>query len=791
MKKTLYITVGLCAVFLLIFGYRLTLSYVQKESLIWRLDKIYENPNLIIRHFSPTWRSIKKIGDLWYLPRIIFYKSPLPTYEITLSKKDLNDLIKSLPQYEEGERFFTEENKQSVIGRFKYGAFETDAKIRYRGILSNHWNAVKKSWQINLPNEKPLGDQQTIRLFIPEDRWWAAEFLEAYRARKFGVLTPDLEFVKLRVNGRDYGVYMSIEGFDTQFLENNSRVVGEIYNEKDLQKRIDYLQLSNATEWETRINPTSRTHDDALAYFTYVISHTSDEEFARRIPTILDIDVFSGWVLESLLARNYHQKNFGNLNFYFDPSRGIFEPIAYDMFSLGLDDTYKVDHNRLLNRMMRLPPFRKKVEEKAHAYVSNQKNLQEDLEYYDSITNTIAPDIIADTAKLPPTSAFFSYYREHRNVIIENFNKVKSWLENGSELPLTTADETYPLSVSEDAKAKYDFSPWKALILSRQQFVARHPQFKEVNTNSLSIGPGAFAFKENVILPFSVSLIIQPGTHLYFDPNRSLVVSGQIQSIGTPNLPISFEPANEWKPWGGLVIMNTDLQSVFRYTTLKGGGARHHARGVDFENMLSAYQAPLLFENGIIDNSIGNGVGIIQSKLDIHGVSFSNNKKSALALNRAIGKIERAAFYNSEVFISSTFSNLIITNINMLHCTGNGITVGEHSSAVIDNSTIALCKEGLSLRNASNVILRKSALLKNRIAASLQLNEKRFERGPSLDIQSTILWANERHIDADSASKVDIRNSTVEDGYAGTNISTVKPDFTKIIPQSLIHTLRL
>ena len=415
------------------------------KNLLWRLDIIYQNPSPLVRHFSPTWRSLKRIGDLYYFPQTLFHTSSLPLYEVTLGRGDIQELIDALPRLEGGKPFFTEENKQSIKGEFRAGNYEAEVHIRNRGILPNHWSARKKSWHINFPKEDLFNGRQTVRLFIPEDRWWATEFLEAYRARKLGVLTPNLTFVRLTINGKDEGVYLDIEGWDQSFLNANERDGGDIFSEYDTARQNDYLRSSAFNEWEARINPLTHEYDNALKDFLFIISDTTNEEFARRIPTILNMEKMYGWLLESLLARNYHVKNIGNLNFYYDPTSGLFEPIAYDMFSRDLGDTFSVEHNRLSNRILQHKPFRNEFEQYTQTYVGNMQNLLDDLSYFDAVTENIAYDIMSDTAKLPPTSDFFAYHKNHRTVIIANFLKIRMWLRAG-EIPITFADEIYPLS---------------------------------------------------------------------------------------------------------------------------------------------------------------------------------------------------------------------------------------------------------------------------------------------------------------------------------------------------------
>ncbi|KKU86370.1 MAG: hypothetical protein A3F26_01980 [Candidatus Ryanbacteria bacterium RIFCSPHIGHO2_12_FULL_47_12b] len=565
MKSKLFVSL---AVFLAIAAaYR----FMQNRNISGRLDIIYQNPNAIARHFSPTWRSIKKISDFYYLPRTIFHASNLPTYRLTLSRKDMQTLLNSLPQLVGGKPLLAEEGKDTVLGRFQYGTVDAEVRVRNRGLLPNHWSAIKKSWNINFTNSTTLDGHASLRLFIPEDRRWASEFLEAHRAKKFGVLTPDLEFVKLIMNGKNFGVYLSIENWEPAFFEQKKRAIGEIFAETDQEHPEDIFRLDAIDKWQRRINPLDTSNDAALAYFLYVVSETSDEEFARRIPAILDMDAYYGWALESLVARNRHSKNTGNLNFYFDPSRGMFEPIAYDMFSWELGDTFEVAHNRLLNRIMSHEPFRKEFEKRARAYVKDAANLEDDLAVYDQTTKSIEKDIMADSAKLPPTYEFFRAYREHRGHIITNFEKITRWFDERGELPLLFAEETYPLGGAN--RSTYDFSSFDAISATPEEFRASYPQFYSLGSNKIGIGPGKILFRKNIIVPKGFILIIQPGTEIFMDENVSFISYSPIEARGKQDSPIVIRAASTWVPWGTFALVDTPQESVFTHTQLSGGSS--------------------------------------------------------------------------------------------------------------------------------------------------------------------------------------------------------------------------
>src|SRR3989344_438518 len=401
-----------------------TLGILSRQILpdiIARFDDISSNPNPIIRHFAPAWRSAKKIIDIPYIVRGAFAKNTLPIFEITLSRNDQFNLINNLPDYPEENRLY-EEFKNSIKAEFRYGDYSTnDAKIRYRGNSPNHWNALKKSWQINLPQDKPVGDLTTLRLFIGEDKGWIKVFLWDHIAKKLNVMHPKAEPVWLRVNNEDMGAYIMIEGWDER---------QKIFTLKNLPIAGDRLRPEGSHAWYDRSNPDAPGDSSPeLVKLLTITAESSNEEFQREIATVIDIDAFLQWAAMVTLSGNFHkQSNVDNLNFLLNKDTKKIEPIFFDGDLTPLGEYVDISEHRIINRLLSYKPWREQYENILKSYVLEEKNISEDLEFYDAMTKKFILSIYRDTTKIQTSLEARRQIKTERDIYEHNFSALRTML---------------------------------------------------------------------------------------------------------------------------------------------------------------------------------------------------------------------------------------------------------------------------------------------------------------------------------------------------------------------------
>ena len=205
-----------------------------------------------VKILLPVYRSVREISktglNIFYIPKMLG-GADIPQYKLVIKSKDLRALNKNLPSSLSdgvlaGTQWLSEEHKKTVPAKFTYKGKEYDVKVRYRGDNPNHWTRAKRSWQIKFDKDDLFEGLRIIKLIIPDDRAYFAEYLNNYRADKLGLSFPEAEYVGLRINGSNHGVYYQIEDWSSESLEKNKLPAdANIYSNDD-----EYIQNSTFEE---------------------------------------------------------------------------------------------------------------------------------------------------------------------------------------------------------------------------------------------------------------------------------------------------------------------------------------------------------------------------------------------------------------------------------------------------------------------------------------------------------------------------------------------------------------
>src|SRR3989344_2823586 len=720
-----------------------------------RLDLIASNPSPLVRHFAPTWRSLKKILDIPYVITSIFRSSDLPVYHITLSASDRAGLIDNLPDYPR-EYKLTEDFKDSVRGEFRFGNYYTnDARMRYRGVSPNHWDAVKKSLQVNLPQEYPLGSREILRFFIPEDKGLVFGKLSEYRAQKLGLLTPKVSFAWLVVNKIDMGIYYLIEGWEENFLVRHNRPPGPIFaNENIITTGVDLYHAESINLWEDRLYPDRPGHEyEALAYFLELVENASNEEFETALPYILNLPKFYQWMLIATLSNSFHQGNIANQNVYFNEADGKLEQISFDTALVKIEGPIDLSNNRLVNRMMRIHRFRNEFTTVARKYLNNPSNLSDDLALYDKVKKEILGAILDDTKKVQTSFEILPHIDSERDIVEHNFLALKEKLEHDGELSFSFAEESYPLT---RPFAREDYKTFSAIYASRNEFLAAHPKFIAGNdSQSIVLAGKMHHFTKDVIVPTNLVVTIQPGARLLFAPGASFISYSPVKARG-----VYMSRLVPDAPWGVFALINAPEESVFENITADGG-KDDTINGIYLSGMLSFHNSDVRIDDSVFSNSgADDAVHVQTAHAVIKNSRFENSASDAIDIDFARGT---DSFFEGNTFRNAggdamdlSFSEMTIRNNTVTDCGDKGVSVGEASRPVIENITVTRCLFGIAVKDRSHAIISDSSFEENDVGIGLYRKKPFFVEGGTAEVRKSAFKNNKEKTTADEFSSIEI-----------------------------------
>lgn len=435
------------------------------------------------------YRFIRKIPDVKYIG-YAFRKHNLPVYELKIDSKDLNFLNGNLPEPFSGNRL-TDEYRQKVPAVFYHQGQEYKVEVRYRGNVSNHWANEKKSWDIEFSKKTPFNGLRGINLIIPEDRGIVLEHLNNYRAKKMGLYPLHTSFVTLRVNGKNHGVYFQVEPWDDKYLAKH-----ELIDETDMysfyeewSREWPKLDLFEELSYLNKKSKNNSDQDDNYSLLNGIVDllvNGSDEEFEIKIGDFIDLENFLAWQSHHTLSGSFHTIG-RNMRFFIDQEIGKLVFVPWDV-NISDPDPQLIKNSTLIEtRISMIPEFAYQRNKILWDYVKDDKNLDDDLRFYDESFKEIKVALIKDRLKLNSTSWFFSEYQTIRQKIIDNFYNVKSALQDARASVVVYTDGGLPIYFDVTADTLPEISLAEVRLFANQsQFVDYRLVFDSNHDNVLN-----------------------------------------------------------------------------------------------------------------------------------------------------------------------------------------------------------------------------------------------------------------------------------------------------------------
>lgn len=307
-----------------------------------------------------------------------YLASPLPEdtdilqFYLYLDEGDINRLNRDLPG--SGKSFFV----GGHISEMNSG-FSSRAEFRYRGGLPLHWYYEKKSFRVKLPDYSQFNGAQSFNLVNPSTIETIVDQVSNKLSKELGLLTPDYLPARVFINGEFNGVHYYLEQVSESFLRKNKRMPGSIYsgdniNVKDYFGGKDSLENSMVYKgqdgtsllwqderlWEKDAarNAEQKSNREDIKQFLEIINNDEPDNFYWAFNNLFDKESFyKFWGLDTVLG-GYHHDNFHNHKIYFDPYKGKFEPIQWDIrfWSSGIKSK-NLPVNKLLLKAILNPHF--------------------------------------------------------------------------------------------------------------------------------------------------------------------------------------------------------------------------------------------------------------------------------------------------------------------------------------------------------------------------------------------------------------------------------------------------
>ena len=337
-------------------------------------------------------------------------KESLPQYSLQIDSDDYQKLLdalpKELPSQWYDNLYLTRDAKVWANAVFTDDTGEEyDVEVRVRGDIFNHWAYNKKSWRVKFKKDHLFQGMRELNFILPEDRGWIAEPLNAYRAKKIGLLHPPIQFVSVSVNGSGPLLYTEIEHWTKEMLEKQGKPGDvNIYNTgggnstfQQWDPAFDHIEY-----WDKYIEDPSKVDNyDEVAQLLALAREGAHEDlnYVSKLNAIVDVDKLISWYTLSLLAGSRHVSDF-NVRMFFDTSKGLFEPLPWDIHLYNPRTLLTPPGNKFLNEVFRVPTMRLAAYRKVWEYVNDEEQVDDDLNKVNDLLQQMEQAIYRDSLKI-------------------------------------------------------------------------------------------------------------------------------------------------------------------------------------------------------------------------------------------------------------------------------------------------------------------------------------------------------------------------------------------------------
>jgi hypothetical protein len=252
----------------------------------------------------------------------------LPTFSIIIKREYLDNLNSSLPK--SGKR-------KPYRGYLKIDDGEVfKIKMRYRGEGNFHWLYKQKSLRLKLKKGSLYNMERKFNLINGPYIHSFREVANYEMSKKLGIISPDCYPVKVFINGEYFGVYLYVSQANEGLLRKHKLMPGSVYYGDSgapmTDRGVSDLWF-NQKYWVKKASRSAEHKEfrDDIKLFLDNVNYSNEKEFYKFFNRFMNKEKFYNFIaLDRVVGSGHHDMNH-NHKIYFDPYKGKFEPIQWDV----------------------------------------------------------------------------------------------------------------------------------------------------------------------------------------------------------------------------------------------------------------------------------------------------------------------------------------------------------------------------------------------------------------------------------------------------------------------------
>lgn len=282
----------------------------------------------------------------YYTNKNLAADAKFETLEIKIDPSDFEKLeLERKKALERG--LLVKEGNTYVKAKLKHKGKKIKAEIRLKGHMTDHLQDKKWSFRIKTKGGDAFMGMKVFSIQHPGTRNYIYEWIYHQMMKEEGIIALNYDFIKVLINGEDWGIYAVEEHFAQELVQRNHRPKGPLlrFNPEmywsgriaELEKRSFQMESASFQSANLEVYDDNNSYKDSSILKGFQRANVLMEIFRNGQATtsqIFDYKKLAKFHAVIDLVGGHHSLDWSDVKYYYNSLTDKIEPVAYESFSV-------------------------------------------------------------------------------------------------------------------------------------------------------------------------------------------------------------------------------------------------------------------------------------------------------------------------------------------------------------------------------------------------------------------------------------------------------------------------
>jgi hypothetical protein len=306
--------------------------------------------------------------------------------------------------------------------------------------------------------------------------------------------------------------------------------------------------------------------------------------------------------------------------------------------------------------------------------------------------------------------------------------------------------------------------PYPGGVSPRQELIETSdfktsPAVDTIIGNRIFIKKGTTILNKNLIIPKGFRVQFNKGTHIDIINHAMIISCSPVFIKGTTTEPVIISSSDG--TGNGFTVLQAEKRSQIKYVRFEKMNTLNY-KGWTLSGSVTFYESDVDINHAVFTgNGCEDALNIVRSNFILDSSRFSQTQSDAFDSDFSTGLVNNVVFTNiGNDAIDFSGSRIKITNCTINGVKDKGVSGGEDSHLIIENTTVSSANIGLASKDLSSLTVSDSKIEKCKYG--LVLLQKKPEYGPAtMELNKVIIKNSEMRMLIEKGSEVVFNGKTI------------------------------